>query len=142
MQHGTSHREQKMSIEHDCREFSRVDVPVRVEIERPGQQPLKAVVRDISMNGMRINASEMFSADVPCDVKIILGNDKGEAEAVVIEAHGCAVRSDGEYVAIHFDNLELEGYNHLKRLILYHALDTEQIEHEFDQHIGLHRKDG
>jgi len=131
-----------MSIEHDCREFSRVDVPVRVEIERPGQQLFKAVARDISLNGVRVNSSELFDVDVRCDVKIILGDDAGEDESVVIAAHGCAVRSDGECVAIHFDDLGLEGYNHLKRLILYHALETNQIEREFEEHIGLHRKDG
>jgi len=27
-----------------------------------------------------------------------------------------------------------------KKLILYHSLETDQIEREFDEHIGLHRK--
>lgn len=129
-----------MSTEHDCREFSRVDVQVRVEIERPGQPVFKAVARDVSLNGVRVNSPERFNSDVRCDVKIILGDDASEGESVVIVARGCAVRSDGECVAIHFDDLDLEGYSHLKKLILYHSLETDQIEREFDEHIGLHRK--
>lgn len=129
-----------MSKAHDCREFSRVSVPVWLEIERPGQQLFRAIVRDISMNGVRIDSSELFDANVRCDVKVILGEDGGEEESVVIEAHGCVVRSDGQFIAIHFDHLELEGYIHLKKLIQFNALDSDQIEREFDAHIGLHRK--
>ncbi len=131
-----------MGAEHDCREFSRVDTPVRVEIDRPGQPLFRAVAHDVSMNGLRVNSSELFDADVRCDVKMILGDDANEGESVVIEAHGCAVRSDGSCVAIHFDDLELEGYEHLKRLIMHHAEEIDRIEREFDEHIGLHRKNG
>jgi len=127
-----------MSDVNNQREFSRVGVPVRVEIERQGQDIFKAVAEDVSLNGIRIASAESFDADVPCDVNVILGGEGDEP--VVIEAHGCVVRSDGQFVAIHFDNLELEGYNHLKKLILYNALDSDQIEREFDAHIGLHRK--
>jgi len=73
--HGASHQEHKVSTEHDCREFSRVDVQVRVEIERPGQPVFKAVARDVSLNGVRVNSPERFNSDVRCDVKIILGDD-------------------------------------------------------------------
>ncbi len=129
-----------MNKMNNQREFSRVDVPVRVEIERQGQDVFIAVAHDVSLNGLRIQSDEHFEADCMCDVKVILGEDGGEEKPVVIEAHGCVVRSDGPFVAIHFDNLELEGYNHLKNLILYNALDSDQIEREFDAHIGLHRK--
>jgi len=125
----------------DLREFSRVSVSVNVEIERPGLATFKAVAKDVSLNGLRIESAESFDADGLCDVRVILGGDGGEIEPIIIEAHGCAVRSDGQFVAIHFDQLELEGYNHLKNLILYNAQDTDQVEHEFDQHVGLHRKD-
>jgi len=127
-----------MSEMNNQREFSRVGVPVRVEIERHGMDTFKAVAEDVSLSGIRIISAESFDADMPCDVKVMLGGEGGEP--VVIEAHGCVVRSDGQFVAIHFDNLELEGYAHLKNLILYNSLDSEQIEREFDAHVGLHRK--
>jgi len=120
------------------REFSRVGVPVRVEIERHGQDTFKAVAEDVSLNGIRIASDTSFDADIRCDVKVMLG--EGKEDLVMIEAHGCVVRSDGQFVAIHFDNLELEGYAHLKNLILYNSLDSDQVEREFDAHIGLHLK--
>jgi len=124
------------------REFSRVGVPVRVEIERQGKDVFKAVAVDVSLNGIRIVADASFDEDVRCDIKVILGGDGAEDESVMIEAHGCVARADGRFVAIHFDNLELEGYAHLKKLILYNSLDSDQVEREFDAHIGLHRKGG
>ncbi len=128
-----------MSVVNNQREFSRVGVPVRVEIERPGLDTFKAVAEDVSLNGIRIASDESFDADARCDVKVILGGEEGEL--IVIDAHGCVVRSDGQFIAIHFDELELEGYNHLKKLILYNSLDSDQVEREFDAHIGLHRRD-
>jgi len=127
-----------MNKMNNQREFSRVDVPVRVEIERQGQDIFIAVAHDVSLNGLRIQSDEHFEADCMCDVKVVLGGQGGEP--IVIEAHGCVVRSDGQFIAIHFDNLDLEGYSHLKNLILYNSLDTDQVEREFDAHIGLHRK--
>jgi len=131
-----------MGEDNNQREFSRVGVPLSVEIERQGREPFKAVAKDVCLNGIRIASDESFDADERCDVKVVLGEDGYEGEQLIIEACGCAVRSDGQYVAIHFDGLELEGYNHLKNLILHHSLETDQVEREFDAHIGLHRKVG
>jgi len=128
-----------MSEMNNQREFSRVGVPVRVAIERQGLPTFHAVASDVSLNGIRIASDESFDADVRCDVKVMLGGEGGEP--IVIDAHGCVVRSDGQFIAIHFDELELEGYNHLKKLILYNSLDSDQVEREFDAHIGLHRRD-
>jgi len=127
-----------MGEANNQREFSRVGVPVRVEIERQGLPPFKAIANDVSLNGIRIASDASFDADVRCDVNVILGGQGGEP--VVIEAHGCVVRSDGQFVAIHFEDLDLEGYSHLKKLILYNSLDSDQVEREFDAHIGLHLK--
>jgi len=127
-----------MGEANNQREFSRVGVPVRVEIERHGLQTFKAVASDVSLNGIRIASDELFDADVRCDVNVILGGEGGEP--IVIEAHGCVVRSDGQFVAIHFEDLDLEGYSHLKKVILYNSLDGDQVEREFDAHIGLHLK--
>jgi len=129
-----------MSHTDNQREFSRVDVPVRLEIERHGLETFKAVAKDVSLNGVRIASDESFDADQRCDIKMILGGDGYEGEQLIIKACGCAVRLDGQYVAIHFDGLELEGYHHLKNLILHHSLETDQVEREFDTHMGLHRK--
>jgi len=122
------------------REFSRIEMPVRVEIDRPGHETFKGLAEDVSLNGIRIASDVLFDANTPCDIRVMLGTDGGEGESVAIEARGCAVRSDGHVIAIHFDQLELEGYNHLKKLILYNSSAPDQVEREFNAHRGLHRK--
>jgi hypothetical protein len=111
-------------------------VPVHVEIERDGQPPFRTVADDVSLNGIRITSDASFDAAARCDVKVILGGDSARIEIV---ARGCVV--DGSSVAVHFDTLDVEGYNHLKRLILSHAPDSEQVEREFDEHAGLRRRE-
>jgi len=122
---------------NNLREFSRIEVGIRVEINREGKDTFKAIAHDVSLNSVCIRSNEAFDANEPCDVKIILG----EEDPIVIEASGCAVRSDGEYIAIQFDKLDMEGYSHLKKLILYNTHDSDQVEDEFNSHAGIHRKD-
>ena len=120
------------------REFSRVQIPVRVEIARPGKMLFSGLAQDVSLNGLRVKSAEAFDADVPCDVSILLGED---STPVRIDASGCVVRSDGTYVAVCFDAVELEGYEHLKKLIQYNAADLDQVEREFNEHVGLRRSE-
>jgi len=121
---------------NNLREFSRIEIGLKVEIEREGKDTFKAIAHDVSLNGLCIRSNEHFDKDIACDVKVILGEDN----PIVIEASGCPVRSDGEYIAIQFDQLDLEGYSHLKNLILYNTHDSDQVEGEFESHAGIHRK--
>ena len=118
------------------REFSRVSVHVKVEIDCEGEETFSATAYDVSLNGVRIQSDAHFDPEKTCSIRLILGED----DPIVIQAHGCPVRSDGEFVAVHFNDLDLDGYNHLKRLILYNAVDLEQVDREFNAHIGLHKK--
>ena len=129
-----------MTQNHNEREFSRVSVQVKVEIDWDSEQ-FSAMAYDVSLNGVRIKSDARFDPEKLCSIRLILGDDGDGAEPIVIQAHGCAVRSDGEFVAVHFNDLDLEGYEHLKRLILYNAVDLEQVDREFNAHIGLHKKE-
>ncbi len=129
-----------MTQNHNEREFSRVSVQVKVEIDWDSEQ-FSAMAYDVSLNGVRIKSDARFDPEKLCSIRLILGDDGDGVEPIVIQAHGCAVRSDGEFVAVHFNDLDLEGYEHLKRLILYNAVDLEQVDREFNAHIGLHKKE-
>ena len=123
------------------REFTRISMSVRVEITLPGEQMITGQVEDISMNGIHIVANHSFDPGATYRIKLILGGDKHEPEAIEIEAQGHAVRSDGSHLAIRFESLDLEGYQHLKQMLLSHASDSDTLEQEFEDHIGLRKKE-
>jgi hypothetical protein len=43
-------------------------------------------------------------------------------------------------MAVAFDEVNLDGYHHLKQLVLFNALDPDQAVEEIEQHVGLRRR--
>jgi hypothetical protein len=118
------------------RRFTRVAVQIRVQVSPDGEEKVIAgAARDISLKGAFVTASEKVPEDTACAIDIFLG----EEEPIKLKAHGKVVRSAGEGIAVEFDQLDVDAYEHLKRVVLYNAKDTDQVEHEFETSRGINR---
>jgi hypothetical protein len=87
------------------------------------------------MNGLRMTTKE----DVPpegtfCEIEIVLAE---APEPVIIEASGSIVRSLPGTLAVHFSEVDVDSYEHLRQLILNNAEDPERAEKEFGAHWGI-----
>jgi hypothetical protein len=119
------------------REFTRVHVHVQVEITALGQSILSSEPQDLSLKGLMVRTEARLPAGTPCEVKLLLGD-----QLTQILAEGVVVRDYPEGFAVQFTRiLGIESYEHLKNLVLYNAADTERIEREFQDHLGLRRAD-
>jgi hypothetical protein len=90
------------------------------------------------MNGIRIGTQ----GDIPppgtaCEVKMVLS--EGDP-AVIIEARGSIVRSAPGTVAVHFDEVDLDSYLHLRELVMNNAKDPEQAEQQIRSHWGIRKR--
>lgn len=91
---------------------------------------------DVSMNGLRISTDGPVPAEnTPCEAQIILGSS--DTERVVIGVKGTVVRSKPGSLAIHFTEIDLDSYQHLRQLILINAKEPEDAEREFITHRGI-----
>lgn len=124
-----------MTSEQERREFVRV--PFRTTmIVRTAERTIRSTSSlDISLTGLRVAVSGQVPAvGALCEVEIVLADAD---PPVVIEARGAIVRADAGLMAVHFTEVDLDGFDHLRRLILYNADDPERAEQEFDAHWGI-----
>ncbi len=115
------------------RAFTRVTIPVRARITQPDVE-VDGMVSDISMNGTSIRCDwQPLKQDAECDVVLTLG----EEETITIKAVGRVVRGSDDRVAIAFECVDIESIPYLRNLILYNAEETDQVQHEFAEHMGI-----
>lgn len=127
-----------MTEQKNAREFSRIEIPVTVRLSMDGDKIVSSSkVVNISMNGMQLCAEHTMSVGDQCQVEVLFG-DPDNALSIFAEGKIARIISDG--LAVNFESIELESFDHLKNLISYNAGDVDQVEREFAEHLGLHRR--
>lgn len=119
------------------REFTRSHTAVEVEIFA-GERTVVGATRDVSMNGLYLIGERAFAAGERCSIRLYLG---GRDTGACVSARGRIARVDAGGTAVTFDEVDLEGYQHLKQLVLLNASDPDQTAEEIDQHRGLRRRE-
>jgi hypothetical protein len=127
-----------MSEGSNKREFTRVDVDIAAEVQRPGGQPVMGVVEVISMNGLMIATEDTLPDGLHCQIKLIL---RGGIEPLSFEVFAEVVRSNkSNQLAFAFTQVPVESYTHLKNIVLANAPEADVVENEFETHVGIRPK--
>jgi hypothetical protein len=131
-----------MTGQHDERRgFIRVPFNTEVVIS-VGNWSLRAVSGiDISMSGLHLTGLDTMDSGKPlpgtsCRASIRL---QAAGHRALIEADGRIVRSVPGELAVEFIEIELDGYRHLRQLILNNADDPDRAEQQFNEHRGIRR---
>lgn len=124
----------KQAVKKDYREFSRSMVQVNAEIRLTCGMLIEGKTRDASLGGALFTTERPLPQGHPVCVTLCL--DFGD-EHHRIKAEGHVARVDEDGIAISFASISADGLEHLRRVILYNAEDADQVESEFDKHIGL-----
>lgn len=126
-----------MSQSDDRREFTRVRLAVGVEVDQPGRQKISGRGRDLSVKGVYVECRQPLPPCTPCEVTIVLS---GTPEPMQVHVTGRVVYVEPAGMGIEFVEVDVDSFIHLRNLVLYNSVDTEQVEREFQQHIGLKRR--
>ncbi len=97
-------------------------------------------VNNVSLTGVLLSESDGLSEGAACTVRLILG---GIEPPIEIRAKGSIIRASADRCAIEFSSIDGDSYDHLRRLVLENAADTEAVETEFEESFGIrkHRDD-
>jgi hypothetical protein len=121
--------------ENEKREFVRVPFRMGTTIRISDRTIWSGNTLDISMNGLRVATTEPVPPEgTLCEVEIVLAE---APEPVIIEARGSVVRSTPGTLAVHFSEVDVDSYEHLRQLILNNSEDPERAEKEFGAHWGI-----
>lgn len=124
-----------MKPENEKREFVRVPFMIGTTVRISDRTIWSGNTLDVSMNGLRVLTTDNVPPEGTfCEVEIVLAE---APEPVVIEARGSIVRSEPGTLAVHFLEVDVDSYEHLRQLILNNAEDPERAEKEFGAHWGI-----
>ena len=119
------------------RDFVRVPFKTDTAVRTRDRTIWSSSTLDISMNGIRVATAEAAPPEgTLCEIEIVLSETPSPA---IIEARGSIVRSAAGTLAVHFTEIDLDSYEHLRQLILNNAMDPERAEQEFHTHRGIRR---
>jgi len=117
------------------RGFVRVPFNTEVMVEGEGKTILSREGINVSMSGIRLFTSGSIPAHgSSCQVKILL---QASESRLPIEARGIVVRSEPGVLAVQFTEIDLDGYHHLRQIILNNTDEPEKAEKEFSTHWGI-----
>jgi hypothetical protein len=128
-----------MSGQKNDREFTRVPINLSVELSCDGKTIVSNNCQDVSMNGVYVISEDKFKENSSCDVKLFVNKDEKICEE--IKAQGHVERASEKGMAIKFLGIEMESYDKLYELIVFNSTSSEQMEKEFQEHIGLKKRD-
>ena len=128
-----------LSSSQEQREFSRSEVAIRSEVRLQSGILLEGQIRDVSLNGAWFSTERSLPIGHPVQVSLVLSGGE-PAEEIRIDLRGQVVRIEEGGVAVEFLSVSDEGIDHLRRLVLYNAQDSEQVLQEFESHVGLRRR--
>jgi hypothetical protein len=132
---GTRHTMDKHAREK--RAFIRVPLRMNTSLRTRDRTIWSSSTLDISMSGLRIASSEAPPPEgTPCEIEIVLAE---KPSSVIIDAGGTIVRSEPGTLAVHFTEVDIDSYEHLRLLILNNAEDPDRAEQEVRAHWGIRR---
>lgn len=119
------------------REFTRSAMRFEAEIRAEGSLPVAGKTRDVSLRGLFLKTAERLPMGARCSVRLWLSPEGSPAG---IEATGTVVRCDGEGVAVEFEVLDQESYQHIRSLVVLNSPNPEEAEAEIERHVGLQKR--
>ena len=111
--------------DNERRHYQRIPFIAEVLIEHNNEQ-WSCVLADISLKGMLIIPPHDVEPQMndTYDVELVLG------EGATIGMQAKISHSDGDHWGLQWDNIELEGLTHLRRLLELNMADTDEMHRE------------
>jgi hypothetical protein len=128
-----------MKSDINQREFTRIPIQLEVQVT-PTRQPASSYqVRDVSMKGLYLLCEQPLPMGAECRITLLLGDKENP---VRIEVGGKVARVDADGMGVEITEIVgVESFAHLRNLVLYNSSNTEQVEREFHDHIGIKRRE-
>ncbi len=124
------------------REFTRAKVGIKVDVSTSDGYSAKGVVSDLSLKGVFFLCYEEANREAvhegaACSVTLSLD---ASDPPILVETDGKVTRVEDEALAVEFDAVEADSFEHLHNLVLANSQDADQVEDEFEHHVGIKRR--
>ncbi|MFW5862149.1 MAG: PilZ domain-containing protein [Spirochaetota bacterium] len=118
------------------RKTSRVEFDIRASIHYNGNSS-EGDVRDLSLQGLFLETEQDVPAGTRLTVDISL---QGSTSDLVLKVMGTVVRHENGGIAIHFDEMDLDSFIHIRNIVSYNEGDGDKVREEFASMVKEHAK--
>lgn len=118
------------------REFTRVTPHFTARILSDGEILASVATLDISLNGALLECG----TELPAGKQIQLVIELDDNPALQITAGGTITRKEAGRIAVEFNDIDIDSYQHLEKLVLYNSLAPDEIKNELESHLGIKPK--
>jgi len=116
--------------ENDRRKNTRVSFRTTADLKFSTTVYSKCETDNLSIKGVSVLGITGHQKGETCDIYLALSGSSSELR---IEMKGEVVRVDSEGIALHFTEVDLDSFYHLKNIIYYNSEDPDAIRSELSE---------
>lgn len=114
------------------RKNTRVVFHTTATVRFAGEVFERLAIGDLSLRGVYLAGISGRRQGEKCEVALFL---TGTSSELKLNMAGKVVRQDDKGVGIHFEEIDIDTFFHLKNIVYYNANDPDQVENELTENI-------
>lgn len=116
--------------EDDRRKNTRVAFQTTADLKFADTVYTKCETDNLSVKGVSVLGITNHKIGETCELALALSGSTSELR---LEMKGEVVRADSEGIALHFTEVDLDSYYHLKNIIYYNSEDPDSLKTELSE---------
>ena len=119
------------------RKTSRVEFDINAMVKYDNNV-VEGLVRDLSIRGLFVEADEFVPIGTRVTIAISL---QGSTSDLTVNVTGSVVRHESDGFAIHFDEMDLDSFIHIRNIVAYNEGDADRVREEFAEIVKEHARE-
>lgn len=111
----------------DRRKNTRVPFQTTADVDFANAHYSQCATENLSIKGVSVLGVTGHAIGETCDLSLDLS---GSSSQLRLSMKGTIVRVDDDRIALHFTEIDLDSFYHLKHIIYYNSNDPDAIEQE------------
>ncbi len=120
------------------RKNSRVPFQATVSLSFAGARYEQCETRDLSLRGVFVVGVHDHRIGEGCDIVLCL---TGTSSNLCLQMQGEVARVEADGLGLHFREIDLDSFYHLKNILYYNSENPDQLDDEFNAQIQATRID-
>lgn len=114
------------------RVFTRIPLKTKTLV-RHGAGTTTGTIQNLSLTGILVESSKALETNKQVKVEILF---TGTSSQLSIILDGVVTRNTPKTMAIHFQNMDIDSFFHLRNLISYSTDDMDKVKAQFEKFTG------
>lgn len=113
------------------RRNTRVTFNTLADVKFPDNTYTDCETRDLSMNGVFVVGPQRKKIGEKCEIALHLSGGRADISVVI---RGEVSRISDKGLALHFYEIDLENFQHLKNIVYYNSENPDEVFNEWPDH--------